>query len=556
MVTAVKSSVTLYAESVGNGDVLTGQLVKLACQRHLDDLEHGHERGLYFDEEAAQDAIGFFPLLKQSKGRWANAPLVLQPWQAFIVGSIFGWKRADGLRRFRRAYVEVARKNGKSTLAAGIGLMLAFFDGESGAEVYAAATKRDQAKIVWSEAHQMVLRTLGLKQRIKDIPSRANLHMLPTASKFEALGADNDSLDGLNVHGAIVDELHAHKTRYVVDILETATGAREQPLFFYITTAGVARESIYTETHEYARRVVEGFSDDGWFVYIAKLDEEDSWLDDTKYIKANPSLGVTLDPAELIQERDRAIEIPGRQNPFRRLRLDEQTEQVDRWLDMGVWDEGGAPIDLESLKGRACYGGLDLSSTTDLTALVLAFPQDDGALVWLCWCWVPRDNIQRRADRDRVPYPLWVDQGYITATPGNVVDYDQIRVDINELNTVYNVREIAIDRWNSSQLTTQLMGDGFTMVPFGQGFASMTAPTKEVEKLVLGRTLRHLNNPVLRWAASNVAVLQDPAGNLKPDKSKSTERIDPMVAGIMATGRAMVQDDGTSYYNDHELRVI
>jgi len=546
MVTATKSPVATYAESVLSGDVLTGKLVKLACQRHLDDLEHGEERGLCFDEKAAEGAIGFFRLLKQSKGRWANAPLELLPWQAFIVGSMFGWKRADGLRRFRRAYVEVARKNGKSTLAAGVGLLLAFFDGESGAEVYSAATKRDQAKIVWSEAHQMVLRTSGLKQRIKDIPSRANLHMLATASKFEALGADNDTLDGLNVHGAIVDELHAHKTRDVVDILETATGAREQPLFFYITTAGVSRESIYMETHEYARRVVEGYPDDEWFAYIAKLDEGDDWKDASVYGKANPSLGVTLDPAELTQERDRAIEIPGRQNPFRRLRLNEQTEQVDRWLDIGVWDEGGAPVDLEALKGKPCWGGLDLASTTDLASLVLDFPQEDGTHVWLNWNWVPEDNIQKRAERDRVSYPLWVQGGFIRATEGNVVDYDQIRLDIGELNTLYNIREIAIDRWNSTQLQTQLMGDGFTVVPFGQGFASMTAPTKELEALVLGRKLRHGGNPVMRWAASNVSVRQDPAGNLKPDKEKSTEKIDPIVAGIMALGRAIVSEGGPS----------
>jgi len=258
----------------------------------------------------------------QSKGQWAGEPLLLQDWQAFVVGSIFGWKEiATGLRRFRKAYTEVARKNGKTTLASGVGLYLLDFDGEAGAEIYCTATKRDQARLCWSEAMRMVQYTPALKKRIKVVESRANLHVLQTNSKFEALGADNDSMDGLNPHAYIIDELHAHKTRGIVDALETAAGARRQPLAFYITTAGVAKESVYSETHDYARRVVEGIiDDDQWFSFIAALDEDDDWTDPAVYIKANPSLGVTVQLEELMAERDRAMDSPGRQNSFRRLR--------------------------------------------------------------------------------------------------------------------------------------------------------------------------------------------------------------------------------------------
>jgi len=550
------SAVTAYAEDVIAGRIVAGRLVRLACERHLRDLETGAECGLYFDAAEAERAIAFYPLLKHSKGEWAGRPFVLEPWEAFIVGSILGWMRADGTRRFRDAEIELARKNGKSTLAAGTGLKLAFFDNEPGAEVYCAAVKREQSKIVWSEGARMVKATPALKKRITAFVG--NLHIEATAQKFEPLGADADNMDGLNVHCAIIDELHAHKTRHILDVLTTATGARRQPLIFVITTAGFDRNSVCWERHDYSVKVLEGaLPDDTFFCYIAGIDpcpkclaagktqpvsgcpDCDDWRDETVWVKANPNLGVSVKIEDLRTKCQRAQEVPGQQNAFRRLHLNEWTEQSERWLDMAVWDENGAPFDPSLLEGKGCYAGLDLSSTKDITALELWFPEESKVLSYF---WVPAEGVRQRADRDRVPYDVWVREQYIEATPGNVVDYDIIRVRVNELRQLYNIREIAIDRWNSTQLQTQLIGDGFTVVPFGQGFASMTAPTKEIERLVLERKLGHGGNPVLRWMASNVAVTQDAAGNLKIDKEKSSEKVDGMVALAMAIGRAMVQE--------------
>jgi phage terminase large subunit-like protein len=537
-----KSSVTAYAEGVASGRIVAGRLVRLACERHLRDLETGRECGLWFDTEQAERVVSFFGLLKHSKGEWAGQPFILEPWEAFIVGCLFGWKRAEGTRRFRTAYVSVARKNGKSTLTAGIGLYLAFFDSEPGAEVYAAATKREQAKIVWSEASRMVKATPALKRRITAFV--ANLHVESLAQKFEPLGADADNMDGLNIHCAIIDELHAHKTRHMLDVLTTATGARRQPLIFVITTAGFDRESVCWEQHDYSVKVLEEIlPDDTFFAYVAAIDEGDDWRDEAIWPKANPNLGVSVKTEDLRVKCQRAIEVPGQQNAFRRLHLNEWTEQADRWLDMAVWDENDDAVDPEALEGQSCYAGLDLSTTQDITALELFFPaaSDGGDVV--SYFWLPKENLRGRVLRDHVPYDVWARQGLVRLTEGNVVDYDVIRADINALGEQYDIREIAIDRWNSTQLQTQLIGDGFTVVPFGQGFASMTAPTKELERLVLERKLRHGGHPVLRWMASNVAVRQDPAGNIKIDKAKSTERVDGMVALAMAVGRAMVQED-------------
>jgi len=533
-----ESAVTAYAEDVIAGRIVAGRLVRLACERHIRDLETGEARGLYFDAEEAEHAIAFFGLLKHSKGEWAGQPFILQPWQVFIVGCLFGWKRADGSRRFRTVYISVARKNGKSTLAAGIGLYMAFFDDEPGAEVYAAATKREQARIVWSEASRMVSKTPAMKKRITSFVG--NLHVESTAQKFQPLGADADNMDGLNVHCAIIDELHAHKTRHMLDVLTTATGARRQPLIFVITTAGFDRNSVCWEQHDYSVKVLEGIlPDDTFFCFVAGIDDGDDWRDEAVWPKANPNLNVSVKAEDLRTKCRRAQEVPGQQNAFRRLHLNEWTEQSERWLDMTTWDENGEPFDPTLLAGEACYAGLDLSSTKDLTALALWFLEQHKALMAF---WVPEEGVRQRADRDRVPYDVWVREGYIEATPGNVVDYDIIRARVNELKQLYNIREIAIDRWNSTQLQTQLMGDGFTVVPFGQGFASMTAPTKEIERLVLERKLGHGGNPVMRWMASNVVAEQDAAGNLKISKAKSTEKVDGMTALAMAIGRAMVQE--------------
>jgi phage terminase large subunit-like protein len=464
-----------------------------------------------------------------------------------------------------------------TTLAAGVALYLLDFDDEPGAEVYAAATKRDQARLCWDEAARMVRKAGGLDNRVRIVDSRANMHVVETAAKFEALGADVDSLDGLNTHGAIIDELHAHKNRVVVDALETSAGARLQPLFLYITTAGLERESIYSETDDYAKRVAKGsVDDDGWFVFVAGLDEEDAWTDSAVYEKANPSLGVTIQIEELEQERDRALQVPGRVNVFKRLRLNKRTGQFSAWFLPEQWDacryQGAMAPDWYTsddrrqsaeaeelrirLTGKPCFAGLDLASTTDVAAFVLLFPDPEGDYV-LPFFWVPERASARRAERDQVPYQDWIDRGFITATPGDITDYDVIREDIRELAGRYRIRELAFDRWNATQLITQLQQDGATCVPIGQGFASLSAPSKELEGRIGARKIRHDGNPAMRWMVLNAEKEEDAAGNMKPSRARSADKIDGLVALIMAQARAMVSaGDGRSVYETRGLVTV
>jgi len=507
----------------------------------------------HFDEDAAERVVNFFHLfLKHGKGGFAGQPFDLLPWQEKITREVFGWKRADGYRRYRRCYVEVAKKMGKSSWGAGIALYLLFADNEPGAEVISAACDASQAGIVFEIAKEMVESEMDLRKQC-DV-WRRSIVVSKSASNYKVLSADVKSKHGANLHGIIFDELHTQPTRELWDTLTKGTGARRQPLTVAMTTAGWDRKSICWEIHDYAIKVRDGIiQDDEFLPVIFAADEKDDWTSPATWAKANPSLGVTVQPEYLEAECRRAQEMPGEQNTFKRLYLNLWTEQSSRWVDTAVWDEGGDAFDEDALEGQACWAGLDLSSTQDVTALVLDFPQADGSHIWLPRFWVPEEGIIKRSRSARVPYGQWRDQGYIEATEGNVVDYDRIRLAIRELGERYNIREIAIDRWNSTQLQTQLMGDGFTVVPFGQGYFSMAAPSKEFEKLVVSRQLRHGGNPVLRWMASNVAAAQDPAGNVKPDKARSGEKIDGIVAGIMALGRAMVsKSDGTSVYDDQK----
>jgi phage terminase large subunit-like protein len=401
--------------------------VRLACERHLADLGSTAARGLRFDVATARHAIEFFGFLRHSKGEWAGQTFALARWQEFVVGCLFGWKRSDGLRRFRTAYCAVPRKNGKSTLSAGIGLYLLVADGEQGAEIYSAATSRDQARIVFDEAKRMVGSSPALKRRVGILIN--NLHVAATASRFMPLSSDSSTMDGLNVHGAIIDELHAHRTRNVVDVLETATGARRQPLLFEITTAGYDRHSICFEHHDYSIKVLEGtVPDDSWFAFIACANEDDDWTDPEVWRKANPNFGLSVKEDDLARKAEKAIALPGAQNAFRRMHLNQWTEQAERWIDLAAWDACAGPVALELLRGRPCFGGLDLSTTTDVTALAWVFPPEDDDGLWrvLSRYFVPSENLRKRAERDRVPYDLWAAQGFIEPTPGNVVDYGAI----------------------------------------------------------------------------------------------------------------------------------
>ena len=564
---------TAWARKVVAGQVVAGHLTRLACQRHLDDLKADKARGLVWDRAAALHAIEFFSHLRHSTGEWAGQPFDLQPWQQFVVGSVFGWKRADGLRRFRTAYVEVARKNGKSALLAGIALYALVADGEAGAHVYAAATTRDQARIVFGEAERMVAASPALSARVTRTVN--NLAVLPTASWFRPLSADASKMDGLNVHFAAVDEVHEHPGPEIIQKLNTATGARRQPLIFEITTAGHDRHSVCRQHHEFSVKALEGTlpheTADAWFAFIATIDSGDDWTDPTVWGKANPSLGVTVKIDDLKRQIDEAREMPAQQNAIRRLRLNEWTEQVTRWLDMEVWAEGGLSATAggadiagelsrleQLLAGRECYGGLDLARVNDLSAFLLLFPPTRapalGSLAekWIVLSrfWVPEEDIGRRARRDRVPYDVWRDQGFLVATPGNATDFAFIEAEIVSLAGRFDLRELAYDRTFAGEIVQHLQDEGIPLVQFGQGFLSMAAPTAELERLAVSRLLWHGGHPVLRWNASNVAVRHDPAGNIKPDKERSSERIDGIVALCNALGRAMLRDEsaGRSVY--------
>jgi phage terminase large subunit-like protein len=545
--TPAEHPVSRYARSVLSGETVAGEFVRLAAARHLRDLEDGPERGLRFDLRAADVALDFFRLLKHSTGKWAGTAFELQPWQVFVIGSLFGWKRLDGSRRFTIGHVEVARKNGKSTLAGGVGLLLFLLDSEAGAEVYTVATKKDQAKLTHDEAKRMVQASPHLAKRVAIY--KDNLSVAATHSKFEPLASDSDSLDGLNVSGAIMDELHAWKQRGLWDVMETATGARRQPLFLVTTTAGYNRHSIWWERREMALNTLRGLTpNDSLFAFVATLDPEDDWTDEKVWAKANPSLGVTVRLEELREKCDEAKQVPGKQNAFKRLRLNLPTEQASLWLDLEKWDACAGPVDEESLLGRPCFGGLDLSATTDLSALALLFPPEADDEPWklLVRFWLPGDDLRERSIRDGVPYGEWSDRGLIHLTDGSSIDYDAIEAQVLLDAERFAMQELAFDRYLANQLVTRLQDrHGVNVVGFGQGFVSMAGPAKEFEVLVISGRLAHGGNPVLRWQAGCTAVKQDAAGNVKPDKASSTARIDGIVASLMALGRAMVRTEGT-----------
>ena len=509
------------------------------------------------DRKAAQLAIDFFhECLTFTAGEWMGQPFVLQPWQQAIVGNLFGWKRPDGLRRYREAFIFVPRKCGKTEMAGGLGNLLTFGDGEPGAQVYCAAADREQARLVFNAARTMV-------QAEPELASRGRIYtnsivVESTGSVLKVVSAEAYSKHGINAHGIIIDELHAQPNRELVDVLMTSTGARRQPLVVYITTADFDRESICNEKYDYACKVRDGVIADPAFlpvIYEAELNAD--WTDPQVWARANPNLNVSVSAEYLYRECQRARETPTYENTFKRLHLNMRTQQDVRWLALEAWDAcGSEPIDESALAGRDCYAGLDLSTTTDLSALLLLFPDEDDGVTLVPRFWVPADNARRRERRDRVPYETWARQGLLEATPGNVIDYDVIRARINELGERHRIREIAIDRWNATQLALQLQGDGFELVTFGQGFRDMSAPTKEWEKLVVSGKLRHGGHPVLRWMASNVAVETDAAGNLKCSKKKSSERIDGIVAGVMALGRALLRQEPTSVYSTRGLLTV
>lgn len=447
-----------------------------------------------------------------------------------------------------------------SELAAAVALYLLYADGEPSAEVYGAASDRQQASIVFDVAKRMVEMTPALMKRSKIMAATKRLVNYSNAGFYQVLSAEVGTKHGLNVSGLVFDELHAQPNRNLYDVLTKGSGdAREQPLFFLITTAGNDRNSICYEVHTKAEDILKGRKVDPTFypvVYGLEIDED--WHDEKNWKKANPSLGQTIQIERVREAYNEALTNPAEENIFRQLRLNTWVSSTTAWIPDLVFMKGADKIDMASLEGRACYGGLDLSSTEDITALVLIFPPDteDGKYILLPYFWVPEETIPRRVKYHSVPYDVWHKQGYIKATEGNVIDYNFIEAFINELNTNYQIKEIAVDRWNATQLIQNLEGDGFTMVQFGQGFKSMSPPTKEFYKLLLEGRIVHGGNPVLRWMAGNVVVDTDAAENVKPTKARSLEKIDGIVASIMALDRCICHQDSGSVYDERGLVIF
>lgn len=496
-----------------------------------------------YSKEAADFVVMFIEQLSHTKGRWAGKKFQLLPWQEQIIRDVFGILKPDGKRQFTTAYIEIPKKNGKSELAAAIALYLLFGDGEPSAEVYGAAADRQQASIVFDVARQMVVQSPALSKRSKVLTANKRICNHANNGFYQVLSAEVGTKHGLNVSGLVLDEVHVQPNRKLYDVLTKGSGdAREQPLYFLITTAGTDTNSICYELHQKALDIIEGRKiDPTFYPMIYGADDADDWTDPEVWKKASPSLGHTISIDKVEAACESAKQNPGEENSFRQLRLNQWVKQAVRWMPMDKWDACAFPVDEEELEGRVCYGGLDLSSTTDITAFVLVFPplDEEDRYIILPYFWIPEETVDLRVKRDHVPYDVWEKQGLIQTTEGNVVHYGFIEKFIERLGERFNIREIAFDRWGAVQMVQNLEGMGFTVVPFGQGFKDMSPPTKELMKLTLEKRLAHGGNPVLRWMMDNIFIRTDPAGNIKADKQKSTEKIDGAIATIMALDRSV-----------------
>lgn len=515
-----------------------------------------------YDKSAADYAVAFIENLCHTKGTWAGKPFELIDWQEQIIRDLFGTLKPNGYRQFNTAYIEIPKKQGKSELAAVVALLLTCGDGEERAEVYGCAADRQQAAIVFDVAADMVRMCPALSKRVKILASQKRLIYTPTNSFYQVLSAEAYSKHGFNIHGVVFDELHTQPNRKLFDVMTKGSGdARMQPLYFLITTAGTDTHSICYETHQKAKDIIEGRKiDPTFYPVIYGADESDDWTDPKVWKKANPSLDITVGIDKVKAACESAKQNPGEENAFRQLRLNQWVKQAVRWMPMEKWDKCAFAVDEDELEGRVCYGGLDLSSTTDITAFVLVFPplDEDDKYIILPYFWIPEDNLTLRVNRDHVPYDVWEQQGFLQTTDGNVVHYGFIEQFIERLGERFNIREIAFDRWGAVQMVQNLEGMGFTVVPFGQGFKDMSPPTKELMKLVLEQKIAHGGHPVLRWNMDNIYIRTDPAGNIKADKEKSTEKIDGAVATIMALDRAIRcgNDGGASVYDERGLLIL
>ena len=497
----------------------------------------------HYDKAKADRAVKFIENLCHTKGKWAGKRFWLLPWQEQLIRDIFGIVKPDGYRQFRTAFVEICKKVGKSELAAAVALYLLYADNEPSAEVYGAAADRQQASIVFDVARQMVEMSPALLKRSKLMTATKRIVNYGNSGYYQVLSAEVGGKHGFSVSGLVFDEIHTQPNRQLYDVLtKGSSDARQNPLHFIITTAGTDRHSIAYELHTKAVDILEGRRvDPTFYPVVYGLKDDEDWEDEANWYKVNPSLGYTVDIERLRDAYREAKQNPADEVTFKWLRLNMWVSSTVAWIPDAIFMKGNEEIDLAALEGRDCYGGLDLSSTGDITALVLMFPprDEDEKYILLPFFWVPEETIPQRVKAASVPYDIWERQGYLLSTEGNVIHYDFIEKFINDLAEKYHIVEIAVDRWNATQMIQNLEGDGFTMVPFGQGFASMSGPTKDFYRLLMEGQIIHGGHPVLRWMAGNVVVDTDPSGNIKVTKAKSKEKIDGIVAAIMALDRCI-----------------
>lgn len=511
----------------------------------------------YFDKQAANKAIGFIETFcTHTKGELSGTALILEDWQKKIVGDLFGWKnKKTNLRRYRTAYIQIARKNGKSTLAAALALLMLYVDDEKGSEVYSAASNRQQAGIVFEIAKGMIQNNKELNSRGKIF--RNSIINEGKGNFYQAISSDSKTKHGFNSNCVVYDELHTAPNRELWDALATSVGSRRQPLIITITTAGFDRQSICYELYSYAKRILDNsLKDDSFYPCVFECDIDDDIQDEKVWKKANPNYGISLKKKYMKIESQKAMDVPSYLNTFKRLHLNIWTDSVSVWIPNSEWMECHQEFDYDSLDGCAAWGGLDLASTRDLSALTLVFKVEDKFVI-MPYIFVPKENAIKRSKIDGVDYLTFIRENDVIATEGDVQDYSFIRKTINDLSKKYRIQSIAYDRWGASQLILDLTNqDGVPMSPLGQGFVSLSAPTKTFEREILAKNVIHPNNKCLNWCMSNVAIQEDASGNLKPAKNRSKEKIDPVVATICAFAEMMTMDSGESVYDERGLILL
>ena len=558
-----------YAQSVVSGAIPACRWVQLACQRQLNDLARfkGKDSPYRFNPKLSdRNGRGFHPAdnlcafierLPHVKGPLAGEPISLEPWQVFILTTVFGWVTPDGKRRFRRSYIEVPRGNAKSTLSSAVALYMLAADHEGGAEVYSLATTRDQARIVFGDAQTMARRSPGFRTRFSVNVGAHNMHVLASGSKFEALSAEGSTLDGLNIHFGCVDELHAHKTRTVYDVVETGTGKRDNSLLWVITTAGSNRAGICYEVRTFVSKLLDGvFEDDTQFGIIYGLDDGDDWTSENALIKANPNWGISVRPEILGPLQAKAMQLPSAVNNFKTKHLNEWVNADTAWMDMRAWDAcADTSLDIDNFIGQPCWIGLDLASKTDIAALILIFAHPEIADAYLTFgkYYLPEDTVHGAGNSQ---YSGWMRIDRLTVTPGNVIDFSWIEADLLDMASRFAIQAVAFDPFQATQLSTRMLGEGLPMIEVRPTVLNFSEPMKILEALVLQKKLTHDGDPVLTWMASNVVAHLDVKDNIYPRKERPENKIDGIVALIMALSRAIKPGDAVVLGADYELMLL